>query len=329
MSDGDTVTRSQNINPDGSSDPDGNNGLQRHRFLQRRRRGNGVELWKSDGTHGGRLVQNIATPRCEAAIPRDFEVAGNTLFFAAETRYAINRELWKTDGNGASVVFDLPGNGNRLEPTGYHQRRERSVLQRPMPATISSFGRATEPPPGPSSSRTSTRRPRLAATAFPRLSRTSTARSSSRPPTGRAGTSRGRATAPRTAPCEWRTWDPAARGIPDPPRPVLHTLQGQPLLLCPRIPSNFQLWKIADTIPPVVTIDSGPAEGATLTSGSPTFGFSSNDSAGDLRAAAIYPTGSTPPAFGACSGPATHTRPRRSPTAPTPSRSQGSTSGQQ
>ena len=70
--------------------------------------------------------------------------------------------------------------------------------------------------------------------------------------------------------------------------------------------TGYELWKYVDTVPPTVTIDSGPAAGSTITTGSPSFGFSSDDLPASFECR-LYPSGSTPPAFGACSGTGTHT----------------------
>lgn len=70
--------------------------------------------------------------------------------------------------------------------------------------------------------------------------------------------------------------------------------------------NGTQIWKITDTIAPTVTITSGPAGGSTITTASATFGFSSDDLPATF-ACRVYPTGSAPPAFGACSGAGTHT----------------------
>ena len=62
-------------------------------------------------------------------------------------------------------------------------------------------------------------------------------------------------------------------------------------------------WTV-DGTPPVPSIDSGPADGSSAEGSSATFGFSANETASFL--CRVYPAASAAPAYGACSGPSSH-----------------------
>ncbi|MGH2948200.1 MAG: OmpL47-type beta-barrel domain-containing protein [Solirubrobacteraceae bacterium] len=67
---------------------------------------------------------------------------------------------------------------------------------------------------------------------------------------------------------------------------------------------------VIDATPPETRISSGPADGAT-TGSTVTFGFAAEP--GATFRCRVYPAALTPPAFGDCSGPASHTAPGFSP----------------
>ena len=61
-----------------------------------------------------------------------------------------------------------------------------------------------------------------------------------------------------------------------------------------------------DATPPDTSLTSGPGAGSVVTASTVTFGFSATE-AGSTFQCRLYPAGTTPTAFAACSGPATHT----------------------
>lgn len=61
-----------------------------------------------------------------------------------------------------------------------------------------------------------------------------------------------------------------------------------------------------DATPPETTITAGPAEGSSSTDTSATFDFTSSE-AGTTFECRVYPAALTPPVFGSCSAPASHT----------------------
>lgn len=73
----------------------------------------GAELWRTGGTRAGTAMVKDVVPGMGSSSPRDLEVLGGRLFFAAEEGQA-GRELWVSDGTatGTRLFKDLePGAG--------------------------------------------------------------------------------------------------------------------------------------------------------------------------------------------------------------------------
>jgi trimeric autotransporter adhesin len=68
---------------------------------------NGVELWKTDGTVAGTGLLKDINPGPASSDFKDFEIAGNSVYFAVENINGTN--LWRTDGtaNGTVQVIDI------------------------------------------------------------------------------------------------------------------------------------------------------------------------------------------------------------------------------
>jgi ELWxxDGT repeat protein len=122
----------------------------------------GTELWRMDGTPWGGtvLVKDIA-PGTASSAPAALTVAGSTLFFTASDG-PTGRELWKSDGTAAGTVLVKDINPGPASSSPLWLRWGGDVLL--FQATDSrgrSCGRATGPPRGRSSRRTSSwgRRP--------------------------------------------------------------------------------------------------------------------------------------------------------------------------
>ncbi|XXF80127.1 hypothetical protein P2318_10360 [Myxococcaceae bacterium GXIMD 01537] len=74
----------------------------------------GAELWRTNGTRAGTGMVKDIVPGPESSSPRDLQVLGGRLFFAAEGGQA-GRELWVSDGTakGTRLFKDLePGAGS-------------------------------------------------------------------------------------------------------------------------------------------------------------------------------------------------------------------------
>ena len=301
------VSPAPEINPTGSSTPEVITAFNGKAFFSADDGTNGVELWRSDGDTVTRVEQNIASGGA-SSFPRSLEVAGDTLFFSAEDTTG-NRELWKTDGTGAFVVRDITN--DRLDPNEITSVGDK-VFFSGFDVVNNSAGSERELWVSDGT---------INGTRLVKNINSNSATGSASLPEGFTNFNGTLYFSANDGSSGFEPWksdgtedgtvlvkDVNLGGTSSNPRSFTR-FKGSLFFSAFGTSSNFQLWKIADTIPPVVTIDSGPAEGDTLTSGSPTFGFSSDDLPASFGCR-IYPAGSTPPAFGACSGPgATHAPP--------------------
>ena len=118
----------------------------------------GAELWKSDGTAAGTVLVKDINPGSASSYPDHLTNVNGTLFFTADDG-THGAELWKSDGTAAGTVLvkDInPGSGSSTPDYADERQRHAVLRRRRRPARASSCGRATAPPPAPSSSRTST-----------------------------------------------------------------------------------------------------------------------------------------------------------------------------
>jgi ELWxxDGT repeat protein len=68
--------------------------------------GNGLEIWKSDGTEAGTVLVKDITPGRSASNPTFLTTVNGMLFFSANNRRNANGyELWKSDGSEAGTVM--------------------------------------------------------------------------------------------------------------------------------------------------------------------------------------------------------------------------------
>ncbi|NRA51126.1 MAG: T9SS type A sorting domain-containing protein [Phaeodactylibacter sp.] len=83
---------------------------------------NGLELWRSDGTEEGTfMVKNIHEANNFSSGPRNFQAAGDLLYFWADSD-GIGTELWRTDGTeeGTQLVKDIAeGSASALLESDY------------------------------------------------------------------------------------------------------------------------------------------------------------------------------------------------------------------
>lgn len=78
--------------------------------------GQGMEIWKSDGTANGTTLLKDINPGTASSYPEDYCIVGNTLFFTADD--GNGRQLWKTNGttNGTSKAGAIPALSNSPDP---------------------------------------------------------------------------------------------------------------------------------------------------------------------------------------------------------------------
>ena len=69
-----------------------------------RRRTNGYELWKSDGTASGTVMVKDICSGSSGSSPNYLTAVGNTLYFRA-TDGTNGGELWKSDGTASGTVM--------------------------------------------------------------------------------------------------------------------------------------------------------------------------------------------------------------------------------
>ena len=78
--------------------------------------GNGIELWRTDGTTSGTYMIKDISPGSASSTPTNFAVLDEAIYFSAQDE-THGRELWKTDGTqaGTTLVKDInPGSSPSL-----------------------------------------------------------------------------------------------------------------------------------------------------------------------------------------------------------------------
>lgn len=265
---------------------------------------NGAELWKTNAAGTSASLVEDLNPGAASGNPQSLAAVGSTVYFQATATSgpATDRELYKSDGSGIDLVKNIadPGQSipigivnvggtlffNAASPDG--QELWRSDGTGPGTTQVKDIN------PGPSSS-------------FPSML------------TNIGGTLYFTASEPTTGVERWRSDGTPAGTVPiedievgagDSVQPVgdAPAVEAGSTVFFPAFQTGtgFELWKYADTIPPTVSIDSGPAAGSTITADSATFGFSSDDLPATFQCR-LYAADLTPPAFSACSAATTHT----------------------
>ena len=102
--DGSRSWRVANINPGGSSNPEGMTALNGRVYFTADDGAHGVELWMTDG-RGAYLVRDIVWESALGSYPGEpLVVFRGELYFAADDPYWPRRALWKTDGTWEGTV---------------------------------------------------------------------------------------------------------------------------------------------------------------------------------------------------------------------------------
>lgn len=299
-SDGSTVTLVQSINPSGSGNPTEITGVNGVAYFSATDGTNGRELWKTNAAGTSASMVEDLNPGVGNSNPGDFAAIGDTVYFRA-TDVTTGRELYKSDGSGVDLVKDIaPGNSQPQDLTNVGGTLVFSAFGADGQELWRSDGtedgttQVKDINPGPANSYP-TDLTSVGGTLY--FGAYNTVNGGER--------WRSDGTGPGTVPIEDIEPGTGDSLPPTAGNPVAGA--GSTVYFSAfQTGSGFELWKYADTIPPTVTIDSGPAADSTITTGSPTFGFSSDDSPSTFQCR-LYASGSTPPAFGACSGASSHT----------------------
>ena len=299
-SDGASASPVPDINPGaGASNPEEITAFDGKAFFRATDGSTGVELWKSDGTSATQ-VANIRTGGADSD-PTGLTPAGGTLFFRADDGPA-DRNLWKSDGTGASLVADTnPGGGVapieliNLNGTLLYQGTDGGTAGKHgvelwrSDGTVAGTVMVKDINPGTGDS-------------YPgRMTKVGNYVVFVATQTGLAPVNselwRTDGTTGGTAIVE--DIRAGAGGLDTTPPPEFAVLGASVLFGANDGTDGTELWKAVDTIAPQTTIDSGPANGSSITETVPSFTFSSNEPDATFQCALDGA------AFAACASPQT------------------------
>lgn len=270
----------------------------------------GVELFTSDGTNSGTVLQ-VLDPGPTNGVFGPFTVFDGWAYFQGND--GTNRELWRTDGTGTTALF------KDLDPTPSAQSQPDSI-------TVANGALWLMPTVAGTSSEPWTSDGIPGGTNLAKDINPGTGNSFPTDFTGLGGRTFFLASNTSSTPFTmtnyqlWQSDGTAGGTIARSSIAAGDDLEDKVKWLAkvgPRLVfgadnndgTGFELWSFTDNEEPLTTITSGPANNTTITDPSPVFGFESDDLPATFECR-LYDSSLPAPAFGPCSGPgATHTPP--------------------